>query len=129
MKWQVCTSPADYARCSDFQYEVEGTRDKLGYPCVLAENTDGTMRGFISTNSDYGVVLSGPMVIDPKYRPRLPFARDLVTLYHYALKEAGVTSYFFSVEKENTKMLEAVAGIGLTPYSEDVQRFWYKQTI
>lgn len=127
-KFYMCSTPEQYTMCALLQQRLEGTSDSLGFPTVYGIDSEGNLRGFTSTNTEFGAVISGPTVIDPYFKPRLKYAQEQIKAYEAALRSFGVTEYLFSVDKVNTKMLQTVERAGLVPYDEDENSYWYKKS-
>lgn len=122
IKFGVCISDLDYQDCRDLQQLVENRESFLSYPTVYALNDEGSLFGFVSTNNDNTFKVAEPMVIDPKYCPRLKLAIQLYETYGKILG----CPYVFGVMKTNTKMLNAVKILGFLPYAETDENFWFQ---
>ena len=127
IQFYLCKTAEQYLLCQKLQKRVEGHSDPLGFPTVYGVSPEGRIIGFTSTSTEYGVVISGPTVIDPYFTPRLKYGQEQIKAHESALRSFGVTEYLFSVRKDNTKMLQAVSE--LTAYDEDEDCYWYKRTI
>ncbi len=128
MKFRICCSENEYQACKEFQQRIEGTQVELGFPTVYGADSLGNLLGFTSTSTEFGCVISGPTVIDPILKPRLKYAQEQIKVYESALRRFGVTEYLFSVDKNNTKMLQTVEKAGLSHYDEDETSYWYKKS-
>ncbi len=128
INFYLCVTEDQYRNCSELQFRIEGKTDKLGFPTVYGADSEGNLLGFTSTNTEFGCIISGPTVIDPRFKPRLKYAQEQIKAYEATLRSFGVTEYLFSVDKINSKMLQTVEKAMLSPYDEDETSYWYKKS-
>lgn len=95
--YRMIDKPSEYARCHHLMTRNLMTKEKLGFPTVIAER-DEKVIGFLSTHRKDGYVTAGPLVIDKATGPIT--AMRLLEAYDQVMRALGLQAYLFGVEKK-----------------------------
>lgn len=108
-----------------------GRPKKLGWPTVVAER-NGKILGFLATQADNPQeIIAAPLIVNGGSSPFT--AMRLVQAYENVLKFAGVTAYYFHVEKKNEKWLKIVRELNQMGIAEERNKdrtgFWFRRNL
>ena len=126
----LATNAQEYRLCHALYRaaEPDGAPIKLGFPTVMASR-EGALVGFMSTNTETGQVVAGPLVTDPTIRNTAFLAMRLCEAYEQVLAQAGITSYRIGVTKSRPQWNQIVKRIGFEPYLETEDSLWLERKI
>lgn len=125
----VCISPQDYKHAHEFLRQEHRDSD-LGFPTLVAFSPSEGIVGLMSTRTDEGLVVAGPLVVKRSDRPRPFITLRLIDAYDNTLLSYGVTRYIFSVEKAEERWLRQVQrAYQLQPYAETDQLYYFLKVL
>lgn len=120
MNYRLAVSPADYKKCHSIMGE-EGV--SLTFPTVMAENEEGELVGFLSTQpkgKKKGIVIAGPLVLNGSH-PMVAFR--LGEMYDMLMKALGI---FWLFSTTNPAFAEQLKRLGYVLHKEEDGVFWFK---
>lgn len=123
------SEPRDIPMCKKIWEESSdqfGGVKKLSWPTIIAER-NGRLLGFVSTQPTKKMLVVGPL-ITRKPCHSIVILR-LVEAYEYILRKAGVSSYWFHVEKKNKQWLKLIYKLGLKENDETDTGYWFERKL
>lgn len=118
----------DYRVCHELLTAVGAEETAFRFPTIMAIR-DKTLLGFLGTLPNKTALIAGPLVLDPTQKRPIITAIRLVECYERTLHQAGIPAYYFGIDTANASWKTTAERIGLTPYAEDDQGYWFKKQI
>lgn len=119
-EYKIATTPAEYIDCHGLMEEDE----ELFYPTVMAVR-DGKAIGMISTDNGEDNLFATHIIANSIFT-----CIGLYELYEQTLSNLGIEHYLFSVEKENTKLINIIKKLfGIDSFMETDELLFYARRI
>ncbi len=119
-EYKIASTYDEYVDCHNLMCKDE----ELSYPTVMAVR-NGKAIGMISTARGKENLFATPMIAKSIF-----VCIGLYELYEQTLSNIGVTHYLFSIEKENTKMINTVERLfDIKPFYEEDKLLFYVRRI
>lgn len=127
--YRLATAPTDYKLAHQL-FKNEGIEDvdELSFPTMLAWD-DGNLVGVLSTHVANKMIIAGPMVIKND-KPRYWTLIRLIEQYERVMRDAGVTSFIFSVPVDQyPEYVKQIDKLGMKPYAQEGGRNFYVRNL
>lgn len=127
--YRLARGPADYAKAHALIKEEGLEEHRLSFPTIMAWKDD-ELTGFLSTTYDKNnATLAGPLVLKSGARRSWTLIR-LIDVYDSVMRNSGVKSYIFGVEKKNADWLQKIGQtFGLEPFAEKDGHWFYERKL
>jgi len=132
MHYLVAHKPSHYALCHRLMKEQGMGNERMGWPTLLAYDTEGKFAGFCATEKRKDAVVCGPLAIVKG--KGLGCALKLISAYEAVLINCGIKFYWFHVLNNNPQwksLLEKFIARygGITQLGEDELGTWYSREL
>ena len=130
MHYLVAHKPSHYALCHRLMKQLGMANERMGWPTIMAYDSEGKFLGFMSTEKRKDAVVGGPLAIVKG--KGLPTLFKIVSAYEAVLINCGIKFYWFHVLHSNshwkTLLDKFIARYGgMTRLGEDEIGTWYSR--
>lgn len=119
-EYKIASTHKEWKEC----HSLMDNDDELAYPTVMAVR-DGKTIGMISTASGEQNLFASYIIANSMFT-----CIGLYEQYDEAMKNMGIDHYLFNIEKENTKMINAIEKLfNIKPFGESDKMLFYVRRI
>ena len=127
-EYSLVNSSKGYSQCHDFLKSNGMKHSGFTFPTIMAKR-EGEVIGVLGTIPLKNVVVAGPLWVSVAGNGSFVAIR-IIEAYDNVMRNAGLTMYYFSVEKDNPKWLSLIRKMDTEELDDnDPELFWFKRTL
>lgn len=118
---------ADFRKVHNFTRRLGIPDQTMEFPTILAFDAKGEIIGILSTNTEQGMIIAGPLAIRAD-RPHPMVAVRLIEAYDAVMRSLGIKQYIFSSVK-GERFEKAAIEYGFKPWTYNAGHTFFKREL